>query len=164
MIISAEKYSNPSNRRKMIQATKEKKSKETFTNITMDKVHHSKTQVDQQQVQLIHTNPKERVIKLPTLLPKIQIPNVPVIQHHEKPGTGSKQFAKLNSCNVPDLREMSVQSGLQDLSTMVNIKKLSKFVSRFAADFYPSNFNIYPPSTPIQPDLKPPWNLRTGVY
>ena len=42
---------------------------------------------------------------------------------------------------------------------MVNIKKLSKFVRNFAADFYLSAFKIYLPSTPIKPALKPPWNL-----
>ena len=42
MIISAERYSDPSNRRKVIQATKEKESKEILANITVDKVHHSK--------------------------------------------------------------------------------------------------------------------------
>ena len=143
----------------MIQATKEKESKEILANITVDKVHHSKAQDDEQQLQLIPTNPKERVINSPILLLKTQVPNLPVILHQEEPGTGSKQIAKLNPCDVPNLREMSVHSGFQDQFTMVDIKKLSKFVRKFAADFYPSAFNMYPPSAPIKPALKPPWNL-----
>ena len=51
MIISAKIYSDPSIRRKVIQATKEEESKEILANITVDKVHHSKAQDDEQQLQ-----------------------------------------------------------------------------------------------------------------
>ena len=111
MIISAERYSDPSNRRKVIQATKEKESKEILANITVDKVHHSKAQDDKQQLQLIPTNPKERVINSPILLLKTQVPNLPVTLHQEEPSTSSKQIAKLNPCDVHNLGETLVHSG-----------------------------------------------------
>ena len=40
MTISAEKYSDPTNREKVIQATKEKVTKESLANTTVDKINN----------------------------------------------------------------------------------------------------------------------------
>ena len=40
MKISAEKYSDPANREKVIQATKEKVTKESLANTTVDKINN----------------------------------------------------------------------------------------------------------------------------
>ena len=88
------------------------------------------------------------------LLRETQAPNLLVTLQQEEPGTGSVQMAKLNPCAGPNLRETSIHSRFQDQSTMFNVEKLSKLVKKFTADV-----DTYLPSTLIQPNLKPPWNI-----
>ena len=129
-------------------------------------IHQGKAKDDKQQLQLISTNPKERAINLsdPTLNPgekglnspdlilllKTQVPKLPVTLHQEVPGAGSDQIAKLN------LHETSVHSRFQEQFATFNINKFSKFAGNFATDLYLSAVDdTYPPSTLIQPALKP---------
>ena len=110
-------------------------------------------------------NPGEKGLNSPDLmlLRETQAPNLLVTLHQEEPGTGSDQIAKVNPCAGPNLCQTSVHSGFQDQFTMFYINIFSKLAKIFAADLYLSD--AYPPSIPIQPALKPPWNLyKVGVY
>ena len=96
--------------------------------------HHSKAQVDEQQLQLVSTKPKERAINSSDLmlLLETQVPNLPI----------TLQISKSNPCNIPNLLETSVHSGFQEQFAMFDINKLSKFVRKFAADFYLSSLGF----------------------
>ena len=82
------------------------------------------------------------------LLRETKAPNLLVTLHQEEPGTGSDQIAKLNPCAGPNLCETSINSRFQDQSTLFDV-----------------DIDTYLPSTPIQPDIKPLWNLyKVVVY
>ena len=78
-------------------------------------VHHNEAQDDQQLLQPISTNPKERAI------------NSLVTMHQEEPSAGSDLIAKLNPCDISNLWETSVHLGFQKQFAMVDINKFSKF-------------------------------------
>ena len=112
-------------------------------------------------------NPGDKGLKSPDIpvLQKAQVPNRLATPGKEGPNPDPGQTAKSKPCDVPNLRETSTLSGYQEHFTMFDIKKFSNPTSAFDADSYLRNDGKYPPSTPTQPVLKPPWNLsKVGVY
>ena len=112
-------------------------------------------------------NPGDKGLKSPEIpvLQKAQVPNLLVTPGKEGPNPDPGQIAKSKPCDVPNLREISTLSRYQDHFAMFDINKFSNPTSAFDADSYLRNVGKYPPSTPTQPVLKPPWNLsKVGAY
>ena len=102
--------------------------------------------------QLIIINPKVKALhKLFTL-------------NQEKPRTSSDLITESNP-GVVQLHKTSIHSAFWENLVMFGINVFPKFARKIAADLHLSNADTHLPSIPIQPALKPPWNIgRVGVH
>ena len=113
-------------------------------------VNHSEAKDQNQLPQLVTINPE--------VLPKLTTLN------QEETDTSSNLITKPNPSAV-QIHESSIHSGLWEHLAMFGIKAFPKFARKIAADLHLSDADTHSPSIPIQPALKPPWNLgRIGVH
>ena len=109
-------------------------------------VNHSEAKDHNQLLQLVAINPEAKTLhKLATL-------------NQEETDTSSNLIAKPNPSAV-QLHEPSIHSGLWEHLTIFGVNIFPKFARKIAADLHLSDADTHLPSTPIQPALKPPWNL-----
>ena len=115
-------------------------------------VNHSEAKDHNQLLQLVAINPEAKTLhKLATL-------------NQEETDTSSNLIAKPNPSAV-QLHKPSIHSGLWEHLAMFGVNSFPKFARKIAADLHLSDADTHLPSIPIQPALKPPWNLsKVGVY
>ena len=156
LALSAGKYSDPTNVESVETLTLATRVTETqevqvaeFSN-TMGKANNPIPNLNHEKDESIHHNltlSREDEVTAPpdpTLTHKGVVINPPVL--------------------IINLSKTSIISRFQEQFTMFNIKILSKPAVNHDADSYLGMTCPPLPSFSVQPDLKPPWHLQTGVY
>ena len=127
---------------------------------------HSLNQVDDKLPEVNHSEAKDQnqLPQLVTINPEVKaLPKLTTL-NQEETDTSSNLITKPNPSAV-QLHESSIHSGLWEHLAMFGVNAFPKFARKIAADLHLSDADTHLPSIPIQPALKPPWNLgRIGVH
>ena len=143
----------------ILQATQTSPTKtEEKSEITTLTGKHALNQVDDKLPAQVYHNKDMDHNQLPQLItidPKVKALHKLFTLNQGKPRTSSDLITESNP-DVIQLHETSIHSAFWEHLIIFGINISPKFARKFTADL---------PSTPIQPALKPPWNLgRIGVH
>ena len=107
------------------------------------------------QVNHIEAKDHNQLPQLVTIKPEVKALHKLITLNQKEPGTSSNLITKPNP-GVVQLHETSIHSEFWERLAMFGINIFPKLARKFAAAL---------PSTPIQPALKPPWNLcKVGAH